>query len=182
MQRLRVQTYFLAALFLAMTCMAGIAHAETSIAVVDVDKLLSESSAAKSIKSQVKTYSKKFEAEMEALEGQLRDSFQKLREDSQGLSQEELQTRGMEFEKKRNEAKTSLRKKLSELNKGSSEAMSKLSEAIFQVTAKIADEKGYDLIITRNNVIVGAKELDITDLVMERLNNTLKDVKLSVPQ
>lgn len=182
MQRLRVHTYFLVALFLAMTCLTGAAQADTSIAVVDIDKLLSESSAAESIKSQVKTHSKKFESEMEAMETQLRDSFQKLKDDSKGLSKEDLQARGMEFEKKRNEAKTSLRKKLSELNKGSSAAMSKLSEAIFQVSANIAEEKGYDLIITRNNVIVGTKELDITDLVMERLNSTLKDVKVNVPQ
>ncbi|MCB1681614.1 MAG: OmpH family outer membrane protein [Alphaproteobacteria bacterium] len=159
---------------------APAAYAQISIAVVDIEALMSDSTAAKSIKQQVETNRKKFETEMEGLEKQLRDSLEKLKAESKDLSKEDLEKKAQEFEEKRFEARKTLKSRIASLNKGSAEAMNTLTSSIFKVCAKLADEKKYDLIITRNNVIVGAKSLDITPEVMKRLNDTLPDVKVTI--
>ena len=157
-----------------------VALAQVSIAVVDIEALMSDSTAAKSVKKQVETNRKKFETEMEGLEKQLRDSLEKLKAESKDLPKEELEKKAQAFEEKRFQARKTLKDRISALNKGSAEAMNALTNSIFNVCAKLAEEKKYDLIITRNNVIVGAKSLDITAEVMKRLNEALPDVKVNI--
>lgn len=156
------------------------ALAQVSIAVVDIEALMSDSAAAKSIKQQVESHRKKFEAEMEALEKQLRASAEKLQTESKTLSKEEAEKKVQAFQEKRSEANKTLESRRNALGKGTTEAMNTLTNSIFNVCAKLAEEKKYDLIITRNNVIVGAKSLDITAEVMKRLNEALPDVKVNI--
>ena len=47
-----------------------------------------------------------------------------------------------------------------------------------KATAAVADEKALQLVLTNQNVIIGAKELDITDEVMKRLDKNLPDLKI----
>lgn len=169
--------------FSALFCFvaAPAAHAaDVSIAVVDVEALMSESAAAKSIKDQVQVQSDKFEAEMQALEKQLTADLEKLKKDSEKLSSEEKEKKGAEFFQKRAESKKTLKKRFSALRKGENQALTKLTDAIFEVCAKLAEERKYDLVITRANVIVGSKTLDITADVMKNLNATLPSVKMTV--
>jgi outer membrane protein len=156
------------------------ARAEISIAVVDVEALMSESSAAKSIKEQVKAQSAKFEAEMQSLEKQLNADLDKLKQEGDKLTPEEKEKRGAAFYQKRAESKKTLKKSFSALRKGENQALSKLTDAIFEVCAKLAEERKYDLVITRGNVIVGSKALDITADVMKNLNESLPTVKMTV--
>ncbi len=160
----------------------GSARAQVSIAVVDIDRLLSETRAAKSIRKQVTAQQEAFDKQMQALEKQLIESLNKLKKEAQNpdSKKEDLEKKKHEFETKRFEAKKTLKRKMNALNKGASEAMNRLSDGIFSVCAQIAKEKKYDLIITRNNVIIGAKSLDITDEVMKRLNKDLPEVKVSI--
>lgn len=156
------------------------AYAQISIAVVDVESIMSESSAAKSIKEQVKEQSAKFEAEMQALEKQLNADLDKLKKEGEALSREENDKKAAAFLQKRDQSKKTLKKRFSALRKGESQALSKLTDAIFEVCAKLAEERKYDLVITRGNVIVGSKALDITADVMKNLNAALPTVKMTV--
>lgn len=160
----------------------GIARAQEvlSIAVVDVEKLLRDSSAAISIKKQLDGEKKKFQSELEALEVKLRDEAKGLEEKSKDLSKEDLAKKVQAFQQKQFDARKTFQAKKVALDKGYSHAMNTLSKAIFDATQKVAEEKKYSLVITKNNVIVGSKSLDVTTNVMESLNKALPDVKLDI--
>ncbi len=156
------------------------ANAELTIAVVDVDYVMSQSSAAKSIKKQVEKKHKTFMDKVKEEEQKLIADQKKIEAERKDISREELIKKAQEFEKKRFEARKSIQEKKSKLDNAYNEAMNKLTKVIYEVCQTIADEKNIDLVITRQNIIVGNMSLDITKEVAEKMNEKLPKVTLKV--
>ncbi|MGH1455414.1 MAG: OmpH family outer membrane protein [Alphaproteobacteria bacterium] len=156
------------------------ARAELSIAVVDVDYVLTQSSAAKSLKKQVEDKRKKFIGEVKSEEESLIAEQKKIEGQRKDISQEDLIKKAQGFEKKRIEARKKIQTRKNGLDKAYGEAMSNLTKVIYEVCQTIADEKGIDLVITRQNIIVGNMSLDITKEVASRMNKKLPNVTLNV--
>lgn len=169
-------------LFLTFTFVFSIisfpAYAQVNIAVVDVDQILVSSKAAKSIKQEVDTKRKGFIKSVKQEEDALRAAQKKIQAEHQGLSKEELAKKIQEFDRKRIEAKTAIDKKKSALDQSYSEAMNTLTKVIYEVCQEIANERSIDLVITRQNIIVGSSALDITGDVLDRMNKKLPNLSL----
>ena len=88
--------------------------------------------------------------------------------------------KAQEFEAKRLEARKAIQDKKSKLDAAYTEAMNSLTQKIYEVCQKIADEQKIDLVITRQNIIVGSMALDITDAVLKGLDDALPSVELKV--
>lgn len=161
-------------------CFSGAARAEFNIAVVDVDYVLSQSLAAKSLQKQVDDKKKSFLNEVKAEEKDLISKQESIEKEKDKLSREELIAKAREFEEKRLEARKKIQTKKSKLDEAYAKAMNKITKAVYEVCQEIADEKKYDLVITRQNIIVGNMSLDITKDVAERMNEKLKKVTLKV--
>jgi len=172
---LRKTTFF--ALFLVMLLPVQV-NAQTSIAVVDVDAVMSQSLAAKSVKKQVKKKRDSFLATVKKEEDKLRKEMKSLETKRDEMSKEEFVKKAQAFEKRRLEARNGIQKKKSALDKSYSTAMNTLLKVIFEVCESIAEEKKIDLIITKQNIIVGSKSLNITDTVMKRINKKLPNLSL----
>lgn len=161
-------------------CFTSPSHAEIKIAVVDVDAVLSESLAAKSIKTQVDEKRKGFLDDVKAREGALRKEQQAIEAKRGSLSKDELIKKAQEFEKARLDARQSIQEQKSRLDKAYARSMNSLTQAIFEVCQEISDEGDIDLVITRQNIIVGNMSLDITKEVLTRMNKKLPKLKLEV--
>ena len=136
------------------------------------------SKAAKSIKKQVDEKRNSFLANVKTEEEALRKEQKAIEAKRAEMSKEELVKKAQEFEKRRLDAGSSIKKKKSALDKSYSKAMNALTKAIFDVCQKIADERSIDLIITRQNIIVGSNSLDITAEVLKRMNKQVPTLKL----
>ena len=169
-------TFSMAIVFLAL--FTAPAMAQVNIAVVDVDAILAESKAAQSIKKQVNDKRNGFLANVKKEEDKLRTEQKEIEAKRAEMSKEELLKKAQDFEKRRLEARNSIQKKKTDLDKSYSEAMNTLTKVIFEVCQDIADERKIDLIITRQNIIVGSKSLDITAEVMQRMNKKLPNLTL----
>ena len=152
--------------------------AEVSIAVVDIEKILIESKAAISIKQQVETKRKGFMASVKAEEDKLRIEQKAIEAKRKDLSQEDLLAKAQDFEKRRIKARNSIQSKKTGLDKAYGEAMNTLTKVIYDVCQTIANEKEIDLVITRQNIIVGNMSLDITKDVLSRMNKKLPSLTL----
>ncbi len=156
------------------------ANAEVNIAVVDIDKILSESKAAKSIQKQVKTKREGFLAKVKSEEDKLRAEQKAIENQRTDLSKEELIKKAQDFEKRRMAARKKIKTRKNKLDNSYTEAMAIMTKSIYDVCQAIADEEKIDLIITRQNIIVGSKSLDITKKVMVRLNKKVPSLNLNV--
>lgn len=168
------------ALFFCVAMHAVPAHAELKVAVVDVNKLLSDSKAAKAVQSQIDEKRKSFMSEVETAEKKLRDEISALEKKRDSMSKEELAQKGRELTESRMAARKQIEDKKSKLDAAYTDTMGKLTQAIYNVCQKIATDRGIDLVITRQNIIVGNMSLDITKDVLTELDKTLPTLSLDV--
>jgi Skp family chaperone for outer membrane proteins len=154
------------------------AHASTSVAVVDVVRILSQSEAAISISTQRESLRSKFLNSISEAEQELRKEEQALAKALASLSQEDYAKKRMAYEEKLMSTRKTAQEKKRILEEASGKAMDQLRENLYAVVQEIADERSYDLVISSKDVIAGQKSLDITEETLKRLNAKVKTIKL----
>lgn len=168
----------LACLMLAQTVPAAAAHAEQTIASVDVRKLLEASEAGKSIQVALKTKREALQKEANALEKKMRDQQQELIKGRQEMKAEEFEAKKKAFEEDFVKANETIRKKVSDLDNQRKTAVKTLQENIAKVTADIADERKIQMVVDRELVVIVDQSLDLTDEALTRLNKQITSIPL----
>lgn len=171
----------LACLFgvVVMLCTAS-AYAQVSIAVLDVGYILTQSKAAKSITKQREDLQSSFLAEISKKEQKLREQEKSLLAEREKISAEEFLKKKQDYERSLLETGRSVKDRKQALEKASVKASQTLRDKLTDIAQGIAKEKEYDLVLTKQNVVVGSAALDITEVVLEKLNKDLPDVKLEM--
>lgn len=151
-----------------------------SIAVVDVQALLSESKAAKALQEQIKSERDKFQAEFSKYEKDLREIEQDLIKKRASLKPEEFNKKREAFESKLLETRKLAQSRKRALDEGFSSAVGVLRDEMVKIVAQVAESKKYDLVISRQNVVIVDKTLDITADVLAQLDQNMPSVALKV--
>lgn len=174
----RAMLKFCFVIFLALTLQILPALAETSIAVIDVQKILIQSNASKNIEEQIAAYKEKVLNELTRQEQSLRDDEKRLTEEKPSLSKEAFAEKAKKLEEKFVEIGSLTQSKKRVLDKVSSRSLDQVREKLYEIVQAIAKEKGYNLVITKQNVVVGEQSIDITDDALKLLNEDLPSVPL----
>lgn len=173
-------SYFVFFATFVVLAMPVSARAELSIAVVDIEKILSEAKASKAVQKQVEDLRKSFLSEVETAEKKLRKEQTEIQEKREGMSQEDLAKKVQALSQSQMEARKKIQERKAKLDTAYTEAMNKLTKTIYEVCQKIADEREIELIITRQNIIVGSMSLDITADVLKEIDTTLPKLSVDV--
>lgn len=174
MNMIRFCTLTLALCFIAWPVMA-----QQSIAIVDVDRLLSDSEAGKSVQSQHTKKREGFQKEFTALENKLMTNQKNLVSEKDSLSPEEFTKKREALQKELQETGRLFQKRRNALDKGLADAFKTLRKVIIETTAEISQEKKFDLVITRESVVIVDKKMDITEEVLSRMNKKVTSIPLS---
>lgn len=174
-----LRTIFVVA-FCTLCLFSSQVNAQINIAVIDIDMILVKSKAAVSIKKQVEEKRKEFLKEIKVEEDKLRAEQKILEKKRSKISKEEFLKQFQGFESRRLVARKKIKDKKQKLEKAYSKAMNILTKSIYEVCQKIAVEDKVDLIITRQNIVVGSLSLDVTKEAMSRLNKKLPSLSLKV--
>lgn len=169
------------AFLLALLCFTAVpALAETKIGVVDIEILLNESKAGKSIQSQLKAKRESFQKEFADKEKALREDEKSLMGKKDKLSADQFGEERKKFESKLLETRKLLQTRKGALDKGLTTAMQELRQNIIEVTAKTAEDGKYQLILNRDSIVIVEKEFDITKAVLAKLDEKVSSIKLKV--
>lgn len=150
------------------------------IAVIDIDKLLNESKAGQSIAKQVQDKQATFQKEFSAKEKELLDAQKTLIDEKNNLSADEFAKKRKEFEEKLISTRKLFQKRRTDLDRALSEALGTLRRNVVEVTAAVAEKEGYDIVLTRDSVVIAEKTLDITTPVLADLNAKIDNIKLGL--
>ena len=166
--------HLLALCLLAFVAFPHLANAQDGsaplkIAVVDVEKIINESSAGKSVQTQLAKSRESFQKEFTGRENKLMAAQKKLVQEKQDISPEEFSKKRKAFEQQLLETRNLFQKRRSSLDKGLGNALSNLRKNIIQVTAEVADEGKFQVVLSRSSVVVIQKEMDITQTVFKAL-------------
>lgn len=154
------------------------AYAAGSIGVVDVIYILNNSDAAKHIQEQREEYRQKFLKEISEVEQELRLEEKRLSENRADMEQAAYMEARKAYETKLLETRRIAQNKKRLLEDASNKAMNALRDELTAIVQEIANEKGYELVISNQNVITGAKPLDITSETFERLNKQRPSIEM----
>ncbi|MDZ5647809.1 OmpH family outer membrane protein [Nitrospirillum sp. BR 11828] len=154
----------------------------TTIAVVDVQFLLEKCSAMQSMKRQDSEQTQKFQAEQSQQEQLLRQAEKELANQRTVLGQEAFDAKRKDFEQQVAEVQRRLQERKRQLDNAFSAASAQLRDTMVHVVGEVARENGATLVIPRSSIIYMADDAqDITNTVLLRLNATLPQITVNIP-
>ena len=152
----------------------NIALAESNIAFVNLEKILTESKAGKSMASQINAVNKKNLTNYNKIEEKLKKEDKSLTSKKNILSKED-------YQKELNILKANVAKyqqeravKIKKASKAGMEATSKILNLINPILAKYAKDNDISIIMDKKNIIMGKTELDITNEVLKIIDKEVK--------
>lgn len=158
------------------------AHAADAptIAIVDYEKILAESKAGVSLQKQITAKREAFSKEFAEKDKGLKKAQGEVIASKDKLSAEEFNKKRKAFDTQVGEVKSLFEKRSNSLRQGVDKSMAELRKSIMEAAAKVADEKGFDLVLSRDAVVIAEKDLDITPEVLKALDEKLPTLSLKV--
>jgi outer membrane protein len=144
-------------------------------ALLDMDYILKSIPAYERANEQLNQMSKKWQAEVEALQTEAQTLYKNYQDNVVFLSNEQKKARQEEIvakEKQAAELKKTYFGPEGELFKKRSALMAPIQEEIYNTVADIADQHGYQLVLDRasdSGIIFGSPKIDISDEVLQKL-------------
>ncbi|MFN7038263.1 MAG: OmpH family outer membrane protein [Alphaproteobacteria bacterium] len=155
---------------------------ESSIAIVDMQQIITGSNAAKALRDAAEKKSFDYEKEAKKLEEELNKNNQELSKQRSVLSEEAYAEKVREFENKIVEAQRNTQMKKIQLAQGFENALGEISQVVSEIVDNIAKEKQFTLVIPSTGLLYAKPNLDITNDVLSKLNSKLSKVELKLEQ
>jgi outer membrane protein len=169
-------------LLLALVAAPAAAQIEAPvIIVVDFQGVVRDSAAAKSIQAQIDKLRAAYQEEFVDIEEDLRAAEDELTDERHRIPNDEFLQRRRRFEQRVTEAQRTAQIRRAALDQALDQAMGEVRTALLEVIAEIAREQGANLVLSRSQVVLADRELDVTTTAMERLNERLPAVTVDVP-
>jgi len=186
--RLSIRCCIAAALFAAIAAASGwqpalAQQAEAPmLAIIDVQKILRESVAVKSLTAKIEEQRTKYQEELRAEEESLRTADQELARQRTILSAEAYAQKRKDLEQQVATLQRQVQERKKGLDQLFGQGISQVQNELANVAKEIAEERGLDLILSRATVVIVKPKFDISSEALERLNARLTTVALPAQQ
>jgi Skp family chaperone for outer membrane proteins len=175
-----IKHYALFALISMVIIASPVIASATSVAAVNVQKIMRDAKAAKSVRTQLESKQKDFQAELKKIEDELQKEDQGLAKQRSILAPDAFERKVQEFRKKAAAAQKEAQKKRAMLDRAFAGALNDIQKQIGKIVEKLSKEKGYEVVVPTSQILYVDSTLDITDEVRTRLDKKLPTVKVNV--
>jgi Skp family chaperone for outer membrane proteins len=155
-------------------------YPNTSIAIVDLNLILSESKAAKDATKQFEIIQKNTEEEIIKSDKEMLEERNKLIEQQSVIAPEAFELKAKDYEKKLQNYQSEKQNKLRSLEGVLQNARNDILENVKPILEELSKELGVTVILEKNSVLLSATNMDITDDVIKKLNKELPKIKVSL--
>jgi Skp family chaperone for outer membrane proteins len=155
-------------------------YPNTSIAIVDLNLILSESKAAKDATKQFEIIQKNTEEEIIKSDKEMLEERNKLVEQQSVIAPEAFELKAKDYEKKLQNYQSEKQNKLRSLEGVLQNARNDILENVKPILEELSKELGVTVILEKNSVLLSATNMDITDDVIKKLNKELPKIKVSL--
>lgn len=167
---------------LARPASAQQAQVPLVVAVLDVNHILRDASAAKAVRDQVDKQRDAYQADLVQQENKLRETDKQLAQQRATLSQEEFAKQRNDLNQKIDQLRQESDKRKQQLEKAFNAGMQQVTKALEGVLAEIAKQRGLTLVLNKAMVPLSANDLDITQEALKALNAKLPTVAVPTAQ
>ena len=174
-----ILAFFLTFLF-GFNSIAETNYPFTSIAIVDLNLILTDSKAAKNATKQFEAIQKSTEDEIVASDKEMLDERNRLIEQQSVIAPEAFELKAKDFEKKLQNYNTEKQAKLRKLEGVLQKARNEILENVKPILEELSQELGVTVILEKNSVLLSANNMDITNDIVKKLNKKLPKIKVSI--
>ena len=151
------------------------------MATLDIDAVQRDALAIKDIRAQIEKFQETFRAEIEKENTALRDADQELRRQRTILAPEAFTAERQKFEARVGEVQRLSQKRRKDLDTSFGNAMLTVQKTLNDVVEQTAKDGELTMIIRTDQLVFRHPGLDITKIVIDRLNQKLAKVKVAPP-
>ena len=177
-----MKPFYLLAIFVLFTGLnlQAETYPNTSIAIVDLNLILSESKAAKGATKDFEKIQKDTESEIVESDKSMLEERNKLIEQQSVIAPEAFEVKAQDYEKKLQNYQSEKQNKLRKLENVLQTARNEILENVKPILEELSQELGVTVILEKNSVLLSATNMDITDEVIKKLNKQLPKIKVSL--
>ena len=154
-------------------------YSESLIVFLDMDKIMLQSKAGKSITVELEKLHKNNITTFKQKEEDLKNKETSIVSQKNVLSNEEFEKKINSLRKEANEYRIKRRDLINSLTEKRVEAQNKLIKTLNPILADYSKKNSISMIIQKKNIIIGKSELEITDDILEILDKSLKTIDLN---
>lgn len=151
------------------------------IAVVDLQVIMRETTAAKGIRDQIEKQRQTYQGEISKRENELRAAEQELGRQRTLLSADAFAERRRGFETQVGEFQKQVNARKRQLDQAFQDSMKQVETVTAEILAQIAGERGINLVLPKQGTFLSANELDITKDVQQRVERKIQRVTVKLP-
>jgi Skp family chaperone for outer membrane proteins len=169
------------AIYFVCAVVPASAQGLSGVGVVDIQRIMRESAAAKSIQGQIEKLRASYQQEITKQENELRTAEQELNRQRTLVSPDAFNERRRQFEQKVGNLQRDVQNRKRALDQSFSTAMRNVENSLREIIEQMVAERRLNLVLIKSQTIFNAPELEMTDEVMKRLNAKLPSVKVPPP-
>tara|TARA_B100001123_G_C14809913_1_gene827872 strand:+ start:42 stop:578 length:537 start_codon:yes stop_codon:yes gene_type:complete len=155
-------------------------YSQDKIATLDVVQLLRDSKAALSMKDQLNAIAKKYTDEDQKKQKDIQKQEEELLRQKATLTPEAFSDRKNAFEKKVIEFNKGSQNKRKALAKAEKDAVNQIENEVEKIVKNIIETEKITAVFRKTSVILSNESIDITQKVVDELNNKLSTVTVKV--
>lgn len=182
----RMFTVFAALALMAVVAAFGLpANAQTdkmespTIAVIDMQKIMRESTAVRSIQQQIEKHRSDYQEELSKKEQELRAADEELARQRTILSSDAFKKKRQQLEQRVGKLQRNIQTRKQELDQTYGRAIRRVQQELAKIVSEVMKKRGIDLVLTKTSVFLVHKDMEITDVALTRLNDRLTSVDVS---
>ena len=151
---------------------------EKSIVYIDLNKIMRNSIAGKSITLQLESKHKKNISKFKKIEEELKKEEAQIVSQRNVISKEEFEKKIISLRNKANNFRKERNDNINNLNNQRLEATSKMIALVRPILSEFSDKNSISLIIDKKNIIIGKTVLDITDDILKIIDEKIGKIQL----
>ena len=173
---MKFKTFILIIFFICFSEIS-ISH-ENKIAYLDLNFIMGNSIAGKSITSQLEKNHKKNIKNFEKIEEELKNEESKIIAQKSVITKEEFEKKIINLRNKASVYRKERNENLNNLNNQRLDATTKMISLIRPILSDYSEENSISLIIQKRNIIIGKTSLDITEDILKIVDENIKEISL----
>lgn len=180
--------HFLSAVLIVALTLPGAVQAAPQklpaplIAVMDVQGIIQNSMAAKSVRPQARKMRNEFQKDVRRQQDEIRKEEKLLAQQRSILSPEAFAKKRRDFETRARKAQRDVQARKLKLDKAFGAAMEQVRHALAIVAQELAKEYKVNIVLPKSLVFLSIKTLDISAQAIQRLDKRLPSVKVIVTE
>ena len=170
--------FFLFFLFTSILISINYVSADQKIVFIDMDRLISDSKPGSSVFDQLNDINKKNLLYLKKEENKFKEKEKKLISQKNIISEDDFKNKVDELKLEVKDYNQNRKKMIEKFNRLRVENTNNLLKLVNPIIVKYSDENNISIIIQKKNLIIGKTDLDITDKIINIINNQIINFKV----